>query len=196
MLDVPAKRTRLNDLIKAKEKDHRALLAEKKGTSALQISKQKELTRRISAVAEELRSERAFILQDVPKDKDMNALRTEADTIENQLNVLTRQEKQYSTELDDTFQEYDKMREQAVELDYDALMSECLRLYPDKEQAAILRAGSAYGDEFRPTIMEESRHNVMTVIDEKERREAQRLLRQKRNAQAVREEKKTSRSER
>ena len=197
--DHLTKRTRLNDLIKAKEKEHKALLAEKKGTSALQVSKQKELTRRISAVAEELeelRSEKAFILQDAPKEKDMNALRTEAATMENQLNVLTRQEKRYSTELDDTFQEYDKMREQAVELDYDALMSERLRLRPDKERAAISRIESAYGEEYRPTIMAESSHDVATVIDEKERRDSQRLLRQKQKEQMNWRDKKASIEER
>lgn len=48
------KRTRLNNLIKAKEKDHKVLLTEKKNTSVLLVSKQKELNKRISAVAEEL----------------------------------------------------------------------------------------------------------------------------------------------
>ena len=194
--DHLTKRTRLNDLIKAKEKEHKSLLAEKKNTSVLLVSKQKDLTRRISAVAEELeelRSEKTFILQDVPKDKDMNALRTEAATMENQLDVLTRQEKRYSTELDDTFQEYDKMREQAVELDYDALMRERLRLRPDKEQAAISRIESAYGEEYRPMIMEESSHDVMTVIDEKEKREMQRLLREKQKEHMNRSDKKASR---
>ena len=197
--DHLTKRTRLNDLIKAKEKEHKSLLAEKKNTSVLLVSKQKDLTRRISAVAEELeelRSEKTFILQDVPKDKDMNALRTEAATMENQLDVLTRQEKRYSTELDDTFQEYDKMREQAVELDYDALMIERLRLRPDKEQAAILRVETTYGEEYRPMIMAESNHDVVTVIDEKEKREIQRLLHQKQSKQTNRGQKKALREER
>lgn len=197
--DHLTKRTRLNDMIKAKEKEHKVLLAEKKGTSALQVSKQKELTRRISAVAEELeelRSEKAFILQAAPINKDMSALRTEAATMENQLNVLTRQEKRYSTELDDVFQEYDKIREQAVELDYDALISERLRLRQDKEQAAISRVESAYGEEYRPMIMEESKHDVATVIDEKEKREIQRLLHQKQNKQTNRGQKKALKEER
>ena len=197
--DHLTKRTRLNDLIKAKEKEHKALLAEKKNTSVLLVSKQKDLTRRISAVAEELeelRSEKAFILQAVPKDKDMNALRTEAATMENQLNVLTKQEKRYETDLDDTFRSYDKMKDQAVELDYDTLMAERLKLRPDKEQAAISRVQSASGDAYRPTIMAESSHDVATVIDEKERREAQKLLHQKQNEQTIRREKKTSRDAR
>ena len=197
--DHLTKRTHLNDLIKAKEKEHKSLLAEKKGTSALYVSKQKDLTRRISEVAEELeelRSEKAFILREAPRDTDINTLRTEVTTMENQLNVLTRQENRYSTELDDAFQEYDKMREQAVKLDYDALMSERLRLRPDKEQAAILRVETTYGDEYRPMIMAESNRDVATVIDEKEKREMQRLLRQKQKEQTSRRQMKTLKEER
>ena len=65
-----------------------------------------------------------------------------------------------------------------------------------KEQSAISRVQSVVGDAYRPTIMAESSHDVATVIDEKERREAQRLLRQKQNDQTITGEKKTSRDAR
>ena len=146
--DHLTKRTRLNDRIKAKEKEHKALLAEKKNTSVLLVSKQKDLTRRISEVAEELeelRSEKAFILQDVPKDKDMN---------------------------------------------------ERLRLRPDKEQSVILRVESAYGEEYQPMIMVESNRDVVTVIDEKEKREMQKLLRRKQKDHTNRRDKETPKNTR
>ena len=83
-----------------------------------------------------------------------------------------------------------------MELDYDALMSERLRLRPDKEQAAISRVESAYGEEYRPMIMAESSRDVATVIDEKERRDSQRLLRQKQIEQTSMRQKKVLRDER
>ena len=81
--------------------------------------------------------------------------------------MLTKQEKRYSAEFDDTFRAYDKAKEQVAGLGYDELMSERMRLRPDKEQSAISRLQSAYGEKYRPAIMTESSHDATTVIDEK-----------------------------
>ena len=62
----------------------RCVRADKDALSRKLKTLRDHLTRRISEVTEELeelRSERTFILQDATKDKDMNALRTEADTL-------------------------------------------------------------------------------------------------------------------
>ena len=57
---------------------------------------------------------------------------------------------------------------------YDALMRERLKLRPNKEQSAISRVQFIFGDAYRPTIMAESSHDVVTVIDEKEKEQTSR----------------------
>lgn len=95
-----------------------------------------------------------------------------------QLNVLTKQEKRYSAELDDAFQAYDKAKEQAVELDYDELMRERLKLRPDKEQETISRVQSAYGDQDSPLTMFDSQHEVTAMFKgEQEARSVHQMMR-------------------
>ena len=87
---------------------------------------------------------------------DINTLCTEAAVMETQLNALTKQKKRYTAELDDTFQTYDKAKEQAAELDYDALMSARLELRPSKKQSAISHQQLTYGEKYQPVIKAES----------------------------------------
>lgn len=175
--------------IKDKTRERKELLAEKKETPFFQIPKQRELSRRIAELTEELedlKSEKELLLQtlECADDAGISAVKKDVATIESTLKKLEEQEKKYSAELEDALAEYEKLREQAKEADADELMDARLALRPNRERSAVSRIQAAYDGKYDPLMMYDSKSDVSDLLhEEAESRSIRERLRQKQQAQ-------------
>lgn len=162
---------RIAEQIKEKSNERKTLLAEKKAAPIIQILKHRELSRRIAELTEdleELRSEKALILQSLQytEDTGVDVIRKDISTMEAGLKRLDQQEQKYTAELDNALKEYAELKEQAAEFDADELMSERLDIRPDKERSAASRVQSAYGDRYQPLMMYDAKRDVSQMMGE------------------------------
>ena len=107
--------------IKDKSRERKALLAEKKALPARKIFKHKELAARIAELTEdleELRSEKALLLQQFEYAEDAGAetFRKDIAALESNLEKLDEQEQKYSAALDAALHEYAEVKSQAAGL--------------------------------------------------------------------------------
>ena len=176
--------------IKDKTRERKELLAEKKETPFFQIPKQRELSRRIAELTEELedlKSEKELLLQtlECADDAGISAVKKDVVVMESALKKLEEQEKKYSAELADVLTEYEKLREQAKEVDADELMDTRLALRPDRERSAVSRIQAAYGGKYDPLMMHDSKRDVANLLNEEvNARSVREFLRQKQEQQA------------
>ena len=180
---------RLVQQIKDKTRERKELLAEKKETPFFQIPKQRELSRRIAELTEELedlKSEKELLLQtlECADDAGISAVKKDVATIESTLKKLEEQEKKYSAELEDALAEYEKLQEQAKEADADEMFDSRLDLRPNRERSAVSRIQAAYDGKYDPLMMYDSKSDVSDLLhEEAESRSIRERLRQKQQAQ-------------
>ena len=141
--------------IKDKGRERKALLAEKKALPARKIFKHKELAARIAELTEdleELRSEKALLLQQFEYDKDAGteAFRKDIAAMEAGLQKLADQEQKYSAELDKALEEYAEAKAQAAGLDPVELYEARLAIRPGYEAAANEKLERAFGGKYSP----------------------------------------------
>ena len=141
--------------IKDKGRERKALLAEKKALPARKIFKHKELAARIAELTEdleELRSEKALLLQQFEYDKDAGteAFRKDIAAMEAGLQKLADQEQKYSAELDKALEEYAEAKVQAAGLDPVELYEARLAIRPGYEAAANEKLERAFGGKYSP----------------------------------------------
>ncbi len=186
---------RIAEQIKEKSKERKTLLAEKKATPILQIPKHRELSRRIAELSEELeelRSEKALLLQSLQytEDTGIDVICKDIATMETGLKRLEQQEQKYTAELDSALKEYAELQEQAAEFDPDELMDERLAIRPGKEHPAVSRVQTAYGDRYQPFTMYDAKRDVSELLgEETEPRSIRERLRQKQQPQPQRQKK-------
>ena len=111
--------TGLVQQIKEKSKERKTLVAEKKKLPIYHVKRHKALTVRIAELIEdleELRSEKALLLQEFEyaEDAGAEAFRKDIATMEAGLKKLEAQEKKYSVELDKALTEYAELKEQTA----------------------------------------------------------------------------------
>ena len=104
--------------IRQKAKARKALVAEQKNTSKLNLIKQHDLSQQITTLTEELeelRSEKESLLLDLgcADDAGVKAVQSEITSMEASLHKLDEQKEQYSVELDETLQQYKQLQSQA-----------------------------------------------------------------------------------
>ena len=150
-----ARYTGLVRQIKDKSRERKALLAEKKALPARKIFKHKELAARIAELTEdleELRSEKALLLQQFEYDKDAGteAFRKDIAAMEAGLQKLADQEQKYSAELDKALEEYAEAKAQAAGLDPVELYEARLAIRPGYEAAANEKLERAFGGKYSP----------------------------------------------
>ena len=92
----------------------KALIAEQKNTSKLNLIKQHDLSRQITTLTEEieeLRSEKENLLLDLgcADDAGVKAVQSEITAMEASLHKLDEQKEKYSAELDETLQQYKQL---------------------------------------------------------------------------------------
>ena len=141
--------------INDKGRERKALLAEKKALPARKIFKHKELAARIAELTEdleELRSEKALLLQQFEYDKDAGteAFRKDIAAMEAGLQKLADQEQKYSAELDKALEEYAEAKAQAAGLDPVELYEARLAIRPGYEAAANEKLERAFGGKYSP----------------------------------------------
>ena len=117
-----AEYTALADKIKAKSKEHKTLLTEKKAMPVIHVLKHRELSSCIAELTEdleELRTEKAMLLRRLqyPENATADMLRREIRTFEDGLKKLEASETKYATELDSALKQYAELQEQAAEFD-------------------------------------------------------------------------------
>lgn len=162
---------RIAEQIKEKSNERKTLLAEKKAAPIIQILKHRELSRRIAELTEdleELRSEKALILQSLQytEDTGVDVIRKDISTMEAGLKRLEQQEQKYTAELDNALKEYAELQEQAAVFDPDELMNERLAIRPGKERSAVARVQAAYGDRYQPLMMYDAKRDVSQMMGE------------------------------
>ena len=123
--------------IKEKSKERKNLLMEKKETPFYQMPKLHDLTRRIAELTEELEElkiEKEMLLRslDCADDASISAVKKEIATMEGALQKLSEQEVKYSSELDETLEQYTELKEQAAGVDAAELMDARLAVREEK----------------------------------------------------------------
>jgi hypothetical protein len=147
------------------------LLAEEKSGSKLNLLKQRDLSRRIAELTEdleELRWEKAVLLQELQcaDEAEISDIKKDIATLENDLKKLEQMEKKYTAELDDALVQYGSLRAQTAAVDPVELMKARMALRPEKEQNAVQRLQRAYDEKFDPSALQKSREDVAILLDE------------------------------
>lgn len=159
------------DKIKAKTKERKAVLAEKKETPVIHVLKHRDLAKRIAELTEdleELRSEKAVLLRrmEFPEDATADSFRKEIRTLEDSLKKLEASEAKYATELDSALKQYAELKEQAKEFDPIELYKARQAIRPDYERDATQRVQDAYGEKYDWFCMVSSQKEVSGLLDE------------------------------
>ena len=114
--------TELVQEIRGKSKERKSLLAEKKETPFYLIPKQRELSRRIAELTEELeelKSEKDMLLHSLEcsDDASIATVKKDISMLEAALKKLAQHEEKYTDELNDALRQYADLKEQAAEFD-------------------------------------------------------------------------------
>ena len=139
--------------IKDKSRERKALLAEKKALPARKIFKHKELAARIAELTEdleELRSEKALLLQqfEYAEDAGAEAFRKDIAALESNLEKLDEQEQKYSAALDAALHEYAEVKSQAAGLDPVELYEARQAIRLGQEAAANEKLEQVFGSKY------------------------------------------------
>ena len=133
--------TGLVQQIQEKNKERKALVAEKKELAICHVKRHKVPTARIAELTEdleELRSEKALLLQkfEYAEDAGAEAFRKDIATMEAGLKKLETQELKYSAELDKALDEYAELKAQAADFDPVELYKARQAIRPAQEKAS------------------------------------------------------------
>jgi len=164
---IQPKLKRYNELtqqIRQKAKARKALVAEQKNTSKLNLIKQHDLSRQITTLTEEieeLRSEKENLLLDLgcADDAGVKAVQSEVTAMEASLHKLDEQKEKYSVELDETLQQYKQLQSQAEAEDPQTIRT-------DAAAAAAARLQQAYGKHYNAQLARESQQDVAAWLGE------------------------------
>lgn len=141
--------------IKDKSRERKALLAGKKALPARKIFKHKELAARIAELTEdleELRSEKALLLQQFEYAEDAGAetFRKDIAVLESNLQKLDEQEQKYSAEVDAALHKYAEAKAQAADLDPVELYEARQSIRPEYEATANEKLEQVFGSKYSP----------------------------------------------
>ena len=194
----------VTDKIKAKSKERKSLLTEKKETPVIHVLKHRDLAKRIAELTEdleELRSEKAMLLRQLqyPEDATADMFKKQIRTLEDGLKKIEASEAQYAAELDNALKQYAELQEQATEFDPIELYETRQEIRSNHERDATRRIQNAYGDKYDILRMYDSKRSVANLLNEsaEERSLTERLRakqkEQKQQQQAQRKPKNKSR---
>ena len=194
----------VTDKIKAKSKERKSLLTDKKETPVIHVLKHRDLAKRIAELTEdleELRSEKAMLLRQLqyPEDATADMFKKQIRTLEDGLKKIEASEAQYAAELDNALKQYAELQEQATEFDPIELYETRQEIRSNHERDATRRIQNAYGDKYDMLRMYDSKRSVANLLNEsaEERSLTERLRakqkEQKQQQQAQRKPKNKSR---
>ena len=157
--------------LKAKIKERRGLLEEKKTMPALQVFQHRELAQKIAGLTEdieELKSEKALLLNQLhcADGHGMDEIKQYIASMEASLETLNQQEKKYTAELDAALAQYTELQQQAADMDAMELDTARHAIRPDKEYETVQRLQAAYGKNFDSSLLAQSRKDVAGLLNE------------------------------
>ena len=147
--------TNLVKQIKEKSRERKTVVTEKKALPAWQVFRRKELAAKIAELTEdleELRSEKALLLQQFEYAEDAGAetFRKDITVLELNLQKLDEQEQKYSAELEATLHEYTDVKSQAADLDPVELYEARQTIRSGYEAAANEKLEQVFGSKYSP----------------------------------------------
>ena len=145
--------TNLVQQIREKSGERKTVKAEKKALPAWQVFKHKELAAKIAELTEdleELRSEKALLLQQFEYAEDAGAetFRKDIAALESNLEKLDEQEQKYSAALDAALHEYAEVKSQAAGLDPVELYEARQAIRLGQEAAANEKLEQVFGSKY------------------------------------------------
>ena len=188
--------TGLVQQIKAKSKERKTLVAEKKELPIYHVKRHKALAVRIAELTEdleELRSENSLLLQkfEYAEDAGAEAFRKDIAIMEAGLKKLEAQEQKYSAELDKALDEYAEVKAQAADFDSVELYKARQAIREEIERSAVDRIKSTYGDKYDPVMMLFSKRDAAKLLSEEvEEPPVRESMRQKQKKQQVQQKQK------
>lgn len=157
--------------LKAKIKERRVLLDEKKNSPTIQVFRHRELAQKIATLTEdieELKSEKTLLTNqfNCADDHGMDKIKQHIASMESSLKTLNQQEKKYTAELDAALTQYTELQRQAADMDAMELGAARHAIRPSKEQETAQRLQAAHGKKFDSTMLAQSRKDVAEMLDE------------------------------
>ena len=150
--------TGLVQQIKAKSKERKTLVAEKKELPIYHVKRHKALAVRIAELTEdleELRFEKALLLQkfEYAEDAGAEAFRKDIATMEAGLKKLETREQKYSVELDKALNEYAELKAQTADFDPVELYAARQAIRPTQEKAAERQLKDSNSMQEKPSLV-------------------------------------------
>ena len=169
--DEMAEYVAIIDKIKAKSKERKTLLTEKKETPVVHVLKHRDLAKRIAEMTEdleELRSEKAVLLRrmEFPENATADSFRKEIRTLEDGLKKLEASEAKYAAELDNALKQYAELQAQAAKFDPLELYEARRTIRPEQERQTAQRVQDAYGEKYDLMMMYDSKRHVANLLHE------------------------------
>ena len=157
--------------LKAKIKERRVLLDEKKNTTAIQVFRHRELAQKIATLTkdiEELKSEKALLLNqfNCADNHGMDKIKQHIVSMESTLETLNQQEEKYTAELDAALAQYSELQQQAADMDAMELDTARHAIRPGKERETAQRLQAAHGKKFASGTLAQSQKDVAKMLDE------------------------------
>ena len=148
-----AQYTAVAEQITAKKKERKELQNQKKSTPVLRITIQRDLSRQIAKLTEEieeLKSEKLRLLNELKcaDDKDIPKVQSEIAKIESVLATLDETEKKNSSKLNKAIQRYKDLKKQSATFEKGELAAARLKIRPEKQLSAENKLQSSYGKNF------------------------------------------------
>ena len=152
-----AKYTSVAEQITAKKKERKELQNKKKSTSVLRIAIQRDLSRQIAELTEELeelQSENQRLLRELKcaDDSSIQKLQSEIAKVESALATLEETEKKNTSKLQKALRQYKIYREKAKAFNPAEFLSARMKIRLEKEESAEAKLKSSYGKNFREVI--------------------------------------------
>ena len=153
-----AKYTAVAEQINAKKKERKELQNKKKSTPVLRIAIQRDLSRQIAELTEELeelKSEKQRLIRELKcaDDKDIPKVQSEIAKIESTLAARDKATSENTSKLLKMLSQYKVYRERAKSFNPAEFMRARLKLRPAKEKSAQAKLKAAYGNNFRESTL-------------------------------------------
>ena len=157
--------------IKAKIRERRTLLEEKKAIPAIQVLRHRELAHNIAALTEnieELKSEKALLLNQLgcADDYGMAEVNQRVASMESSLEKLEQREKSCTAELDAVLAQYAELQRQSTDINTIELNMARQAIRPNRERETVQQLQAAYGKRFDSGMFARSRADVLGLLGE------------------------------
>ena len=149
------------DELSNKMTERKKLKFEQEKTPKMQLFRQRELTKQINTLSEEieeLSSEKSMLLADLEcdNDRDISKINTRIYDMEDALSQMKRHNEQDKINIQNSIQKFDEIYKQAENMDDMELIQERLRIRPQSEQEAETELRAVYKDNFSEDTFNES----------------------------------------